>query len=72
MRRIHGVNLTVDRAQLDYDEIFNNIVKVEPSLIRLATTVKKIVPPQWGEADKLVSVNRIKVHQNYPGILRAK
>ena len=67
-----GVNLTVDRAQLDYDEIFNNIVKVEPSLIRLATTVKKIVPPQWGEADKLVSVNRIKVHQNYPGILRAK
>ena len=43
-----------DFAQVDYDAIFNKIIKLEPSLIPLINTIKKIRPPQYKEFTNLI------------------
>ena len=43
-----------DFAQVDYDTIFSKIMKLEPSLIPLINTIKKIRPPQYKEFTSLI------------------
>ena len=43
----------VDMAHLDYDEIYEKIKKIAPSLSFLVNKVSQIIPPQFGEIQRL-------------------
>lgn len=43
----------VDKAQLDYDEIYDQVLKIAPNMQSIVSAVKNILPPQIGESDEL-------------------
>jgi len=43
-----------DRSKLDYEQIFNQVVDIDPSLSRYIAQIKLIVPPQYKEVDTLI------------------
>jgi len=43
-----------DHSKLDYDEVFDEIIALDPSLITLITYVREITPPQRREWQKLI------------------
>lgn len=42
-----------DYAQIDYDDIYDQIIELAPSLESFIAAVRNIIPPQWKEFDTL-------------------
>ena len=53
-KRVFSDSQPIDRAHLNYNEIYRRILEIDPSLHYLIHTVREITPPQWGEADTIV------------------
>ncbi|MFZ7101551.1 MAG: sigma-70 family RNA polymerase sigma factor [Peptococcaceae bacterium] len=44
----------IDRSKLDYEEIFQNVLLIDPGLESYVDAIRMIPPPQYREADNLI------------------
>lgn len=46
--------IITDRSKLDYEQIFQNALTLDPGLVAYVDTIRMIPPPQYREADNLI------------------
>lgn len=51
---VEKLNYEYDKSQIDYNELYNKIIKKEPNLAFLVNYIKKIQPPQQHEVERLL------------------